>query len=222
MADEQLQRTDEWAHERCGKFTGSRFADVLARNKRTGEPLKAYHDLIWQIVVERMTGKPVEGPNGYALQWGVDVEPSAREAYELETGNSVVESGFIQHPLYTFVGCSPDGLIRADAGLEMKCPKSSAVHLERFVSGVPDEYVPQIQGCMWVTGRTTWDFVSFDPRMPASHQLLILPVARDEDYIKKLEDSILKAEALAIELLARLRLTITPGEGGGASRSSLL
>lgn len=204
MADEQLQRTDEWALERSGKFTGSRFADVLARNKRTGEPLKAYHDLIWQIVVERMTGKPVEGPTGYALQWGTDVEPSAREAYELETGNSVVESGFIQHPMYAFAGCSPDGLIGADAGLEMKCPKSSIVHLERFVSGVPDEYVPQIQGCMWITGRQRWDFVSFDPRMPESHQLLIIQVARDETYIAKLEGAVLDAEKAAQSLFDQL------------------
>jgi len=42
MSDE-LQRTEAWHKERAGKFTGSKFADVLARNKRTGDPLKAYH-----------------------------------------------------------------------------------------------------------------------------------------------------------------------------------
>lgn len=199
MSDE-LQRTEEWFAQRVGKFTGSRFADVLARNKRTGEPLKAYHDLIWQIVVERMTGKPVEGPSGYALQWGSDVEPSAREAYELETGHSVVECGFIEHPKFAFAGCSPDGLIGDDRGIEMKCPKNSAVHLERFISGVPDDYIPQIQGCMWVTGRAQWDFVSFDPRMPESHQLLIIPVLRDQKYIDKLESAVLEAEEVAAKL----------------------
>lgn len=200
MVNEIEQGSNDWLKLRAGKFTGSKFADVLAQNKRTGEPLKSYYDLIWDIVVERMTGEPVEGPSGYALQWGSDVESFAREAYELETGNSVSESGFILHPDYDFVGCSPDGLIGNDKGLEMKCPRSSAVHLERFISGVPDEYIPQIQGCMWVTGRTSWDFVSYDPRMPESHRILIINVPRDSDFIAKLKAAVLEAEAKVTEL----------------------
>lgn len=203
MSDE-LQRTEEWHQARCVKFTGSRFVDVMARNKKTGEPLKAYHDLIMDIVVERMTQKPIEGPTGYALQWGTDVEPFAREAYELETGLPVAESGFIVHPLHDFAGCSPDGLVGDHGGLEMKCPKSSAIHLERFIEGVPAEYVPQIQGCMWVTGRQWWDFVSFDPRMPESHQLFVRRVERDESYINKLAIAVLEAEQLVVERMAEI------------------
>lgn len=201
---EELQRTEAWHLERSGKFTGSRFVDVLARNKRTGEKLKAWHDLIWQVVVERITGQAVEGPSGYALQWGTDVEPYAREAYELETGNAVTESGFITHPDYPFAGCSPDGLIFTDGGLEMKCPKSSAVHLERFIDGVPEEYMPQIQGCMWVTGRKWWDFVSYDPRMPESHRLLKITVWRDPVMIQRIQESVLEAESAAQELYEKL------------------
>lgn len=204
MSEQIEQRSEEWFAQRAGKWTGSKFVDVLARNKKTGEPLKAYHDLIWQVVVERMTGKPVEGATGYALQWGQDVEPFAREAYEFETGNIVNESEFIVHPRYEYVGCSPDGLIGDGKGLEMKCPKSSAVHLERFMYGVPDEYIPQIQGCMWVTGRKTWDFVSYDPRMPESHRLLIIPVLRDDEFIEKLEKAVLEAETKAQELQNQL------------------
>jgi len=209
MSEQIEQRSESWFAARAGKFTGSKFVDVLARNKKTGEPLKAYHDLIWQIVVERMTNEPVEGASGYALQWGTDVEPFAREAYEFETGNIVTESGFVLHPDYDFVGASPDGLIGDDKGLEMKCPKSSAVHLERFITGVPEEYIPQIQGSMWVTGRSSWDFVSYDPRMPDSHRLLIIPVARDDEYIAKLETAVLEAEVLAKHLLEQIKLKRT-------------
>lgn len=202
MSDVIEQRSPEWFAQRAGKWTGSRFVDVLARSKKTGEPLKAYTDLIWQVVVERMTGQPVEGANGFALQWGKDVEPFARESYEFETGLSVEESEFIVHPKYDFVGCSPDGIINGIKGIEMKCPKSSAIHLERYIDGVPEEYIPQIQGCMWVTGLNEWDFVSYDPRMPESHQLLIIPVKRDEEFIEKLESAVLDAEVKAQELLA--------------------
>lgn len=203
MSDD-LQRTEDWFAERAGRFTGSRFVDAMARNKKTGEPLKAYKDLIWQVVVERMTGKPVDGPTGYALQWGTDVEPFAKEAYELETGDVVTESGFIVHPAYDYIGCSPDGLIGTDGGIEIKCPKSSVVHLERFVSGVPDEYLPQIFGCMWVTGRKWWRFVSFDPRMPESHRMLIITVERDNDYIAKLAGAVVQANEDANELMRQL------------------
>jgi predicted phage-related endonuclease len=204
MSEIVEQRSAEWFAQRAGKWTGSKFVDVLARNKKTGEPLKAYTDLIWQVVVERMTGQPVEGAQGFALQWGKDVEPFAREAYELETGMIVTESEFIVHPQFDFVGCSPDGLIGNSKGLEMKCPKSSAVHLERYISGVPEEYIPQIQGCMWVTDLPEWDFVSYDPRMPESHRLIIIPVKRDEEFIAKLQSAVLEAEVKAQELLATI------------------
>lgn len=199
------QRTDEWMQERAGKFTGSKFVDVLARNKKTGEPLKAYHDLIWQVAVERLTMQASEGPTGIALQWGSDVEPYAREAYELETGNVVIESGFIIHPEFPFAGCSPDGLISSDRGLEMKCPKNSIIHAERFISGVPDEYIPQIQGCMWVTGRKYWDFVSYDPRMPESHRILIITVERDQECINKLQEAVIVANEAANTILDQLK-----------------
>jgi predicted phage-related endonuclease len=198
------QGSEAWLAERAGKWTGSKFADILARDKRTGKPLKSRSDAIWQVVVERMTGIPVEGPAGYALQWGSDVEGFAREAYELETGDVVQQVGFITHPEFPTVGASPDGLIGQDGGLELKCPRSSAIHLERFLYGVPAEYIPQIQGGMWVTGRSWWRFCSYDPRMPASHQLLQILVPRDDLIIAQIADAVISAEQEASELLARL------------------
>lgn len=200
-----LQGTDKWKQDRAGKWTGSRFEDVVARNKRTGEPLKAYHDLILDLATERFTGAPMEGANGLALAWGTDVEPFAREAYELVTGNAVIETEFIVHKEFDFIGCSPDGLIGEKGGLELKSPKSPRVHLERFLDmKVPDEYVPQVQGCMWVTERDWWDFVSFDPRMPETHQILIIRVNRDDAFIKNLKDEVLIAEIKVQELVKQL------------------
>jgi predicted phage-related endonuclease len=204
-----LQRTDKWKLDRAGKFTGSRFADLLARSKpdKDGKtrPLKAYHDLILDLATERFTGSPIEGPTGLALAWGTDVEPFAREAYELETGNTVIESEFIQHPFYEFVGCSPDGLIGDKGGLEIKSPKSPRVHLERLIDKqIPQEYIPQVQGCMWVTGREWWDFVSFDPRMPESHQMLIIRVERDDAFIRNLEFEVMCAEQEVQQLVNQL------------------
>ena len=198
------QGSQEWLAERAGKWTGSKFVDVMAISERTGKPLKARSDAVWQVVVERMTGQAIEGPGGFALAWGHEVEQFARDAYELETGNVVQQVGFIEHQEFPFAGASPDGLIDDDGGLELKCPRDSRIHLDRFLSGVPSEYIPQIQGCMWVTGRQWWHFASYDPRMPESHRLLIIKVPRDEAVIAKIQAAVLAAEAEAQELHKQL------------------
>lgn len=208
MSDD-LQRTDAWHADRCGKFTASRFVDVLARDKKTGkEKLKAWHDCVWDVVKERITGTQEDGVDSYSMRWGREVEPFARSAYELETGLLVTESGFINHPTLNFVGCSPDGLIGIDGGLEMKSPKDSGIHLDRFVNGMNEaEFMPQVQGCMWVTGRKWWDWVSYDPRMTGDFEHLRIfkvRIERDEEYIQKLEVAVFEAEAKVQEILSSL------------------
>ena len=199
------QRNAEWHQARAGKFTGSKFVDLLARNKKTGKPLKAYDDLIWKIVCERFSGVVDDGPDGYALRWGREVEPFAIEAYELQTGGIVKTTGFIKHSTYDFVGVSPDGLVDEDGGLEIKCPKSLSVHLQRFMDGMPEEHVPQVQSCMWGTGRKWWDFASYHPHAPESHRLLIIRNYRDDEYIANMERETLIAEQLVQELTEKLQ-----------------
>lgn len=198
------QGTDEWHQERCGRFTGSRFADVVAR-KKDGKPTKAREDLIWELAAERIQGYQAEGPNSYSLRWGKEAEPLARQAYEIKTGEFVTEAGFIIHPQFTYVGCSPDGLVNEDGGIEIKSPKCPEIHLQRFLNGVPEEYVPQIQGLMWVTGRQWVDFVSYDPDTLPAFRLLIIRVARDDAFIQKLEAEIVQAESEVCELVNELR-----------------
>lgn len=202
---EQLQRTEKWFNDRCGKFTGSRFVDVLARDKRTGKPLAAYTNCVWQVVTERISGAPLEGATGKALAWGTDVEPFARKAYEMDTGLIVTESDFVTHPKYPFTGCSPDGLIGTNGGIEMKCPKDSILHLQRFLNGVPDEYRPQCQGFLWVTEREWIDFVSYDPRQIPEFQLLKIRISRNDALIDEIEKAVLHAEAEANELIEKLK-----------------
>ena len=199
------QNSDEWFALRCGKFTGSRFADVLATSKKDGKPLKARQDLIWTLAAERIQGYQPQGMTSYSLEWGKQNEDFARQAYELKTGEFVDQQAFIVHQKYDFVGVSPDGLIGDEGGTEIKCPKSPEIHLQRFINGVPDEYVPQIQGSMWVTGRKWWDFISYDPDTADEFKLLIIRVNRDEDFINKLEKEVLAAEVEVCNLVNELK-----------------
>lgn len=187
----ELQRTDAWHADRCGHVTASKFCDVIAVGK-TGKPLKARDDYLMQIVTERLTGEQTEGVDSFSMRWGRDAEPFARSAFEAETGLIVVESAFVKHSTIEWVGCSPDGLIGKDSGYESKCPKDSRVHLATIRDGMPEEHKAQIQGCMWVTGRSTWHFVSFDPRMPEHLRLYREIIQRDDVFIERLEAEIKK------------------------------
>ena len=74
----------------------------------------------------------------------------------------------------------------------------------RIIDSVNPDLGPQIQGGMWVTGFKRWHFASFDPRMPPSHRLLIIPVLRDDEMIARIESAVLEAEAEAVELQQRI------------------
>ena len=184
------QGTQQWRDDRAGYATASRFKDVVATSKRTGEPLKARQDYMMEIVTERLTGVPIINSIGRAGEWGKDVVAQARAAYEAITGKLVKECGFIKHPKIKMVGCSPDGLIDKKGGLEIKCPINSSIHLQTVLSGMPDEHTLQIQGNLSVTGRSWWDFVSFDPRMPEHLKIHIQRIKRNNRLIINLEKSI--------------------------------
>jgi putative phage-type endonuclease len=183
-----IQRSEEWFQARLGKATASRFADVMATTKNGGEYAvrKNYRT---QLLLERMTGVSAEGYSSQAMEWGVETEPLAKLAYELKTGNTVNECGFIQHKTLE-AGASPDGLLGSDGVLEIKCP-NTANHIETLrANKVPSQYVWQVQGQMWITGAKFCDFVSYDPRMPENAQIVVIRAERDNDLIEQLEGGV--------------------------------
>jgi len=191
------QRTEQWFFDRSGKFTGSRFIDLLS-----DPTTKAYKDLIKTIVGDRLSGQYQDkGIDSKSLKHGREMEPYAVEEYELQTGLLVSPAAFIKHSLIPFVGASPDGLIGLDGGLEIKCPWNRDIHLARFVDGMEADHLPQVQGCMWVTGRKWWDFVSFDSRVLPHLRFYRQRIYRDEEYIAKLEKAAMVAEFAVRERL---------------------
>jgi hypothetical protein len=193
--------TPEHAQARCGHATASEFAAILARGQ--GKTRAAY---LRRVVAEMLTGKPSETYRNAHMDRGNEQEPFARMAYEAQTGNFVEQVEFIKHPTLA-AGCSPDGLIDADGGAEIKSVIPT-VQLDTILAGTyPPEHKPQIQGSLWITGRKWWDFCSFSPDMPGKLRLYIFRVERDEDYIKKLEAEVTgfvrEAEQLRDTLLGR-------------------
>lgn len=183
------QRTAGWLQDRCGHATASCFVDIIAVGAK-GQPLKAREDYLMKLVVERLTGQPVESASSMAMAWGTDCEPFARAEYEAQSGNIVKEVGFRKHAMHAWVGASADG-VTGKGGIEIKCPHNSAVHLGTWRDGMPAHHKPQVQGVMWVCDLEWMDFCSFDPRMPPELRLYMERIPRDDAYILELEIKVL-------------------------------
>lgn len=195
------QGSEEWLMMRLGKLTASKFADVMSKG-RGDKPSKTRESYIYQLAAEILTGQPVESFKNSAMEWGNECEPAARAAYELANDVDVIQCAFIE--LSDRVGVSPDGLVGEDGLVEIKCPNTTT-QLKRFISGeFPKEYMAQVQGQMWVSGREWCDFVSFDPRIDGDAGYFQVRVARDIDYIIKLKDECEKFITELNELLTKL------------------
>lgn len=178
-----IQGDDEWLAIKAAKISGSRFADVLALNKRNGTPNKPRRDLIVNLRRELFTGvlTPVE-QNEY-MAHGQAMEPLGCAAYEFLRDCEVTHAAWIPHPTIEYVGFSPDGLVGDDGIIEIKSPALEPRHMRTVESQrCPDDYLPQCQGGLWVTGRQWCDFVSYFPSISVE----IVRVYRDEEFINRL------------------------------------
>lgn len=183
------QGSEDWLQARVGLCTASRFNDVLTKTRNGyGAQRKNY---MTQLVIERLTGQPTESFSSAAMINGVEFEPVARLEYELRTGNTVEETGLWLHDTIE-CGASPDGLVNDDGLLEIKNPLPSN-HIATLKTGkVPKQYIAQVQGQLWITGRQYCDFVSYCAQLPVNAQIVIIRVERDDEYIAELEEEVTK------------------------------
>jgi putative phage-type endonuclease len=173
------QRSAEWFAARAGRVTASRAADILATIK-SGEAAARRNYRI-QLVAERLTGAPQDdGFVSAAMLRGTELEPQARTAYELLTGQMVKTVGFLAHTELP-IGASPDGVIGDfDGLLELKCP-NPATHVGYLKAGkVPSDYLPQLTHQLLVSGAPYVDFMSYVPNLPEHLQTFLVRVQRSD------------------------------------------
>lgn len=199
---EILQRSDEWKLIKLGVISAS-MIDKLLMKKTT----KGYQGYISELVAQIATGMIGEEINAKPLQWGKDHEAEARSAYEFETGHKVEELPFIFKDENLRAGASLDGLIESENKVvEIKCPYSTKTHIDFIAFGlVKEEYENQMQFQMWVSGASSADFVSYDPRMK-KWMLHITTFKRDEEMMKKFDVIIPEAIKEIDEALKKLGL----------------
>lgn len=194
---EMAQRSPEWYNIKCGKISASSMSDVLAKGK--GVTRRNY---MIKLIAERLSGIPQETYQNGAMQWGIDTEPLARQAYEESTLTVVNQVGFVE--MSEFVGCSPDGFVGEDGLVEIKCPNTST-HVETILDNrLPPEYVAQVQSQMWICERKWCHFVSFDPRL-SPRPLWFIKVEQDDKYISLIEAAVDTFVNEMLELEAKIR-----------------
>lgn len=177
------QRTPEWFGVRKGVPTASCASRIITP---TGKPSTQQTQYMNELAAEYVSGVLVEPYTNGDMKRGIELEPEARLFYEFIEGVSVEQVGFcLSEEGY---GCSPDGLINSDGGLQIKCPKPST-HVQYLLDGkLPYDYKPQVQMELLVTGRSWWDFLSYCPNM----KHFIVRVEPDEDFQKALRSELIK------------------------------
>jgi hypothetical protein len=177
---ECVQGETEWLSAKLGVPSSSHFDEIVTTK---GDPSKSSQGYMRRLAYERITGQPHSTFVSYDMKRGIENEPIARALYELVKGVEVKQVGlgyFDERKLWL---SSPDGLIDPDGGLEIKDAKPS-VQMDRLLDGWPMSFhFQQIQGNMFVWGRSWWD------RM--SHCLLLPPLIhryyRDDTFCAKLK-----------------------------------
>ena len=165
------QGSAAWVEARLGIPTSSQFSRILTPG---GKLSKSRDDYIAELVAEWALGEQFSEFAG--TEWterGHILEGQARAAYGLlrdadvtEVGTCYIDDWRIPTGIARMVASSPDGLVGSDGCLELKCPKAGT-HLLWLARGViPREHVLQVQGQIWVTGRSWSDFMSYHPGLP--------------------------------------------------------
>jgi hypothetical protein len=181
------QGTAEWFAVRAGKVTASELDNLLTPKFaiRTGEMPKSY---LCKKIAEAHFGGPLpdEDYSGFHTENGQIREEEARKFYVFNFDHDkLTNAGFVEHDDGRFGG-SPDALLGDNSGLEIKSPMFKT-HVKYLMGGVvPDDYIVQVHGLMYATGRTSWEFMSYARKFPP----LLVRVERDEEIIGKISEAL--------------------------------
>jgi hypothetical protein len=177
------QGSAEWMLARAGIPTASEFKNLVTPlwKVRKGEMPLTY---MAEKLAEWWLGGPLPGFGTWATEQGQVLEQEAIPWFELETGATVTRPGLITTD-DGCIGCSPDGIIGQDFGLEVKCLEPTN-HVKLLLTGDISDYLAQIHGGMLVTGFRKWVFLAYRRGFPN----LILEIEHDEKIQQVLAEAL--------------------------------
>lgn len=172
----------------------------------------------WLIAMETIAREPLDDTFvTYAMRRGQELEPRARAVYEQRTGAWVEESGLVLTDDDRF-GYSTDGLRDDDGLIEIKVPLAADKLGEvwQHPETAHLEYIDQINGGLWITGRKYCDLIVYCPWLaPVGKDLFVKRIHRDENAIEELESRLVRFMRMVDGFLVDLR---TPKKMSGAPK----
>lgn len=177
------QGTEEWLNARAGIPCASEIDALISPlgKIRTGEGPKTYLSKKLAEWWDWDRSSTAHSSASFWMEQGRFLEDFAIPWYELEFNTKIERTGFLTTDDMS-IGCSPDGLIGEDCGIEIKSPMLET-HIKYLLNGeVPSEYIGQVQVGLFVTGRKLWKFVSYRRKLPA----LIIDVFPNEQFHENL------------------------------------
>jgi len=154
----------EWLSIRLGIPTASQFHKILTpKTRKFSAQARGY---AFRLAAEKLLNESGESLDYIEhVQRGKDLEPQAVTMFTLVEDVEVAPVGFLTTD-DMMIGATPDRRIVGErAYLEVKCP-APWTHLEYLVDGFGPDYMPQVQGQIFV-GEADWAVRwSFHPRMP--------------------------------------------------------
>ncbi len=170
----------EWLSIRLGIPTASNFHKILTpKTQKFSTQARGY---AFRLVAEKLLNESGESLDHIEhIQRGKDLEPQAVVMFSLVEDMQTAPVGFLTTD-DMMIGATPDRrIVGAAAFLEVKCP-APWTHLEYLVDGFGADYMPQVQGQIFV-GEADWAARwSFHPRMPPKLE----KTPRDDAYITNL------------------------------------
>jgi hypothetical protein len=190
LIDPKLKAEEDWFAKRSGKFTCSRFGDLMVSGRGKDEVFGATAwGYILQVAAERV-GSYTFPFDTSPVRWGKENERQALIEYCDRVGLDVedVRTGVEAYTERSeFIGGTPDGICLPGV-IEIKCPYTPQEHMRTaHHRDVPKQYYWQVQGHMLLTGADYCDFVSFDPRIADEHfRMVIVRVQRQKPIMDEL------------------------------------
>lgn len=185
--DDVSQGSAEWLALRLGIPTASEFSAILTSATFSASYSKGRQTYLHKKLAERILGHCLPGFDGsFSTEHGQALEDQARAWFEMERDVTIRQVGFVTTDDKK-CGCSPDGLIGEDEGLELKCPAFHTHVGYCLARTVPDDYLCQVHGSLYVTGRKRWHFLSY---AGSKFPKLVVTVERDEVIMRKIGDAL--------------------------------
>lgn len=194
------QKTPEW------HLLRQKHPLTASKAQAIGNQGKGLETLVWEQLAKKHSSADPELYSNEDLERGIELEPQARSLYELETGTTVTEIGFVTNDeLSKYCGCSPDGFVGEKGMVEFKAfedKKHFKMMLEEDFE-IESGYVWQMQMQMLLCGKDWNDFVAYNPNFKKS--LLIKRVFADKVMQEKIKTGLAMGDKLISSIESKIK-----------------